>query len=111
MLGPWPCPRPRALLLSTLVVVFFAAATIATDCGSNHPDLTTGNNSCCTTNNLCSEGEGDCDSDADCAGAAVCGTDNCGAGWMAQPGAQDDCCTLFAASRATVADSAPPAER
>jgi len=33
---------------------------------------------CCTTEFQCLEGEGDCDSDDDCAGLLVCGTDNCG---------------------------------
>merc|ERR1739838_1101788 len=43
---------------------------------------------CCTSEFLCLEGEGDCDDDGDCAGSLVCGTDNCGSPF------QDthDCC-------------------
>ena len=32
---------------------------------------------CCTPANPCDLGGGDCDSDEDCAGSLVCGTDNC----------------------------------
>jgi len=32
---------------------------------------------CCTSSNQCGEGEGDCDSDADCIGNLKCGHDNC----------------------------------
>ena len=32
---------------------------------------------CCTTSNTCKIGEGDCDSDSECTGNLVCGTDNC----------------------------------
>ena len=32
---------------------------------------------CCTTSNTCEIGEGDCDSDSECTGNLVCGTDNC----------------------------------
>ena len=32
---------------------------------------------CCPTKNPCAEGKGDCDSDAQCLGNLVCGTDNC----------------------------------
>ena len=41
--------------------------------------------------NQCIEGEGDCDSDADCKGDLVCGVDNCDRN---NPGfdATDDCC-------------------
>ena len=31
----------------------------------------------CSTDNTCGVGEGDCDSDADCEGSLICGTDNC----------------------------------
>ena len=33
--------------------------------------------SCCTTNNQCGIGEGDCDTDSQCSGSLKCGTDNC----------------------------------
>merc|ERR1719334_1432255 len=45
---------------------------------------------CCTRDNPCYAGEGDCDNDDECAGALVCGRDNC-----ANDGgfdASDDCC-------------------
>jgi len=31
----------------------------------------------CSTDNLCGEGQGDCDSDAECDGTLVCGNNNC----------------------------------
>ena len=34
--------------------------------------------SCCTAENPCGVGEGDCDTDNQCAGGLVCGVDNCG---------------------------------
>ena len=36
-----------------------------------------GANSCCTEDNPCDEGEGDCDSDSDCKGSLECGSNNC----------------------------------
>ena len=36
-----------------------------------------GGSSCCTNFNLCSEGEGDCDSDSQCFGDLECGVNNC----------------------------------
>ena len=33
--------------------------------------------SCCTSSNPCNVGKGDCDSDYECAGSLVCGTNNC----------------------------------
>ena len=48
----------------------------------------------CSRNNLelCGAGEGDCDSDADCAGSLICGSDNCAtkSGGLWDP--TDDCC-------------------
>ena len=45
---------------------------------------------CCTQQNPCAKGEGDCDLDHDCLGDLVCGEDNChaelGFPWNA------DCC-------------------
>ena len=34
--------------------------------------------SCCTWNSPCGIGEGDCDTNDQCAGGLVCGVDNCG---------------------------------
>ena len=43
------------------------------------------------TNNLCGVGEGDCDSDAQCEGDLVCGTDNCQDFDSSLPHAMDCC--------------------
>ena len=49
---------------------------------------------CCTDDNKCSENQGDCDYDSDCAGDLVCGTNNCqstgvtGSNWASSA----DCC-------------------
>ena len=46
---------------------------------------------CCTDSNKCDLGEGDCDSDFDCKGDFVCGTNNCiGSNFESN----DDCCEL-----------------
>ena len=54
-----------------------------------------GGGSCCTSSNQCEEGEGDCDSDADCKGDLRCGQgsgndDNCDTS-LGFPG-HYDCC-------------------
>ena len=41
---------------------------------------------CCTEDNPCGVGDGDCDNDSDCAGELTCGNSNCP--W----GDNDDCC-------------------
>jgi len=52
-------------------------------------DQCQGGDSCCTRDNQCFEGEGDCDHDSDCRGNLRCGTDNCyGKGFDDT----DDCC-------------------
>ena len=43
---------------------------------------------CCTDDNKCSENQGDCDYDSDCAGDLVCGTNNCPEGFPDE----FDCC-------------------
>ena len=43
-------------------------------------------NGCCTTEEPCDEGDGDCDSDDQCSGSLICGHDNCP--WKDN----DDCC-------------------
>jgi len=47
-------------------------------------------NGCCTASNPCEEADGDCDTDEQCVGSLVCGTDNCGG----KPpfDSTDDCC-------------------
>jgi hypothetical protein len=44
---------------------------------------------CCTALQPCELGGGDCDSDGECAGSLVCGTDNCGGIFDSLA----DCCT------------------
>ena len=54
-------------------------------------NCTFGDDSCCKSDNLCDEGEGDCDSDSDCLEGLECGRDNCpyeGDDWDYG----DDCC-------------------
>ena len=56
--------------------------------------------SCCTSTIPCNLGEGGCDSDDECAGNLVCGTDNCAAG-----NSYLDCCTTTAGTTtATVSE-------
>ena len=45
--------------------------------------------SCCSTNNKCSEGRGDCDDDNECKEGLKCGLDNCGKDF---PTSGYDCC-------------------
>ena len=45
--------------------------------------------SCCKSSNPCRENEGDCDTDSDCLGELVCGTNNCPSGF---PASEYDCC-------------------
>jgi len=44
-------------------------------------------NGCCTEDNPCEKGDGDCDGDDQCAGDLTCGSDNCPFG-----DGDDDCC-------------------
>merc|ERR1712141_450727 len=48
-----------------------------------------GGDTCCTPADPCAVGEGDCDSDADCAGSSTCGTNNCNGSTF---DSTDDCC-------------------
>jgi len=52
----------------------------------------TGGDSCCSEENKCGVGEGDCDSDADCMEGLLCGTGNCPSSRSAFWDADDDCC-------------------
>ena len=48
-------------------------------------------NSCCTSETPCGFGDGDCDSDDQCAGDMVCGDNNCPKNGFEWNGG-DDCC-------------------
>ena len=50
-----------------------------------------GGDSCCTPDNKCGEGEGDCDSNDDCFPGLYCGHNNC-SGVTFENG--DDCCYI-----------------
>ena len=52
----------------------------------------TGGDSCCSEENRCGVGEGDCDSDADCLDGLLCGTGNCPSTRSAFWDSDDDCC-------------------
>ena len=43
---------------------------------------------CCTVDNTCAEGRGDCDSDDECDNGLVCGKNACGSGYRLGM----DCC-------------------
>lgn len=67
-------------------------------CDNTYP--TNGGFDCCTPENKCGIGEGDCDTDLDCSGLLICGNDNCGSqfGWVDAP-ALLDCCYFILDSR------------
>lgn len=48
---------------------------------------------CCSSSYPCSNGQGDCDSNSDCAGKSICGKDNCKKFDSAWSHSQFDCCT------------------
>ena len=61
------------------------------------PGCKYGGDSCCSENgdDKCGYGEGDCDSDDECAGSLVCGSSNCrdlGLGFSDRFDSTDDCC-------------------
>jgi len=49
-----------------------------------------GHDECCSVDNQCNRGEGDCDEDDHCYGALTCGEDNCGG--RPEFDESDDCC-------------------
>ena len=57
--------------------------------------IPTDEDTCCTSTNPCNAGEGDCDSDSECAVGLTCGNNNClkdlpyaGSNWKSY----SDCC-------------------
>ena len=50
----------------------FKKKNYVSDCSASAND-----DGCCTDSFPCANGEGDCDSDSECAGNLVCGEDNC----------------------------------
>ena len=52
-----------------------------------------GGERCCTADNLCSEGEGDCENDQGCGGISICGQNNCPIKTGGRWDSEDDCCT------------------
>ena len=64
--------------------------TITNVLDSNNQDCD-GGDSCCTFQNQCDIGKGDCDTDLQCMGELVCGTDNCNGPSF---DSTDDCCTV-----------------
>ena len=57
---------------------------LAPRCSASNTD-----HQCCTKEEKCSIGEGDCDLDDDCQEGLICGVDNCDSGF---PGTEYDCC-------------------
>ena len=55
-------------------------------------DAAAADEDCCTSSAPCGLHEGDCDTDADCAGALVCGIDNCNNMGLGFPSDMYDCC-------------------
>ena len=65
-----------------------AGREVLLDSGAGLGRVCRGGDQCCRPDNQCGEGAGDCDTDQDCAGLLVCGSNNCGqAGgrWAALP--------------------------
>ena len=46
-----------------------------------HFNMIEPDSSCCNSEYLCGENEGDCDTDSQCKDGLRCGIDNCGDGW------------------------------
>ena len=65
-----------------------AKSQFFTDSFSGCDGTTSGWGSCCQANKRCGVAEGDCDSDDDCAGNLLCGTDNC----LSPFSSNGDCC-------------------
>ena len=55
-----------------------AGREVLLDSGAGLGRVCRGGDQCCRPHNQCGEGAGDCDTDQDCAGLLVCGSDNCG---------------------------------
>ena len=62
------------------------------------------NDGCCTKENPCEKGDGDCDNDEQCAGGLTCGKDNCGWHHMDK---SDDCCMGEKSKRSFIKQDEP----
>ena len=70
---------------SDVLDIFFEIFTSGCDASEN-------DGSCCTSSNPCGIGQGDCDSNSDCAGNLVCGSNNCKNFDSAWSSSYYDCC-------------------
>ena len=67
--------------------------SVEDQCNGNLNDTTS---TCCSDENPCLKGQGDCDKNSECMGKLVCGFDNCHAEFSQNGGVwktYDDCCT------------------
>ena len=70
------------------IVLWFTGDFLKGKCdAATKPD----NDHCCSSSNLCGEGEGDCDYDSHCAGNLICEQDNCQK-FDSRWSSQQDCC-------------------
>ena len=77
---------------STLVNIEYLIFYISKLIGNPKCDIKTTktyDRECCSVDNPCGLGQGDCDKDDECSGDLVCGRDNCG---MEYKSATADCC-------------------
>merc|ERR1719394_480532 len=84
----WDCPLKRGELDGCTHDIDQGVACTGTRVGFGGPKDT----SYCTASAPCKLGQGDCDSDKECIGSLVCGTDNC-QNFTAQALNDADCCT------------------
>ena len=101
------CPNNSVCLNNSVCILLASYSTFgqqlqvapgAVEAGVPKSNKCTGGDSCCTLDNPCDEGEGDCDSDEECSGNLFCSR-SCGdqvQGGLASLGGNwdigDDCC-------------------